>query len=267
MLPPLREVIARHGLAARRALGQHFLLDANLTQRIVRAAGPLAGRHVVEVGPGPGGLTRALLGIRRGERDGRRDRSARCRGDAGPGGDGRRSAAHCRRRCAGGRCCVAGADAAAGGGQSAVQHRDAAADRLAASGVRVRAADADVPAGGCRTDLRRAGHRRRMGACPYWRNGPAARSCCCGFRRVHSCRRPKVFSAVVGLVPHAEQPEPALFAAMERLTAAAFGQRRKMLRGALKPLGGEALAASRRTSRRTGGRKRCRSLNSIGWPG
>ena len=59
--PPLREVIARHGLAARRSLGQHFLLDENLTRRIVRAAGPLTGRHVVEIGPGPGGLTRALL--------------------------------------------------------------------------------------------------------------------------------------------------------------------------------------------------------------
>jgi 16S rRNA (adenine1518-N6/adenine1519-N6)-dimethyltransferase len=54
---------------------------------------------------------------------------------------------------------------------------------------------------------------------------------------------PKVWSAVVVLTPHAEQPPPALFAAMERLTAAAFGQRRKMLRGALKPLGGEALLA------------------------
>jgi 16S rRNA (adenine1518-N6/adenine1519-N6)-dimethyltransferase len=52
-----------------------------------------------------------------------------------------------------------------------------------------------------------------------------------------------VWSAVVVLTPHAEQPPPALFAAMERLTAAAFGQRRKMLRGALKPLGGEALLA------------------------
>ena len=59
--PKLREVIARHGLAAKRTLGQHFLLDANLTRRIVRAAGPLEGRHVVEIGPGPGGLTRALL--------------------------------------------------------------------------------------------------------------------------------------------------------------------------------------------------------------
>src|SRR4051794_10295625 len=59
--PPLREVIARHGLAARRALGQHFLLDGNLTARIVRSAGPLTGRQVIEIGPGPGGLTRALL--------------------------------------------------------------------------------------------------------------------------------------------------------------------------------------------------------------
>jgi len=60
-LPPLREVIARHGLSARKALGQNFLLDLNLTARIARVAGPLAGVTVVEVGPGPGGLTRALL--------------------------------------------------------------------------------------------------------------------------------------------------------------------------------------------------------------
>ncbi len=60
-LPPLREVIARHGLAARKALGQNFLLDLNLTSRIARASGALDGVHVLEVGPGPGGLTRALL--------------------------------------------------------------------------------------------------------------------------------------------------------------------------------------------------------------
>jgi 16S rRNA (adenine1518-N6/adenine1519-N6)-dimethyltransferase len=60
-LPPLRDVIRRHGLSAKKSLGQNFLLDLNLTARIARAAEPLAGATVVEVGPGPGGLTRALL--------------------------------------------------------------------------------------------------------------------------------------------------------------------------------------------------------------
>ena len=75
-LPPLREVIRRHGLGAKKSLGQNFLLDLNLTSRIARAAGPLENVTVVEIGPGPGGLTRALLaqGARRViavERDGR----------------------------------------------------------------------------------------------------------------------------------------------------------------------------------------------------
>jgi len=60
-LPPLREVIARHGLSAKKQLGQNFLLDLNLTSRIARTAGSLEGVTVIEVGPGPGGLTRALL--------------------------------------------------------------------------------------------------------------------------------------------------------------------------------------------------------------
>src|SRR5262252_2988821 len=60
-LPPLRETIAAHGLDARKRLGQHFLFDLNLTRRIARAVGDLAQATVVEVGPGPGGLTRALL--------------------------------------------------------------------------------------------------------------------------------------------------------------------------------------------------------------
>ncbi len=60
-LPPLREVIGRYGLRAKKSLGQNFLLDLNLTSRIARAAGPLAGVNVIEIGPGPGGLTRALL--------------------------------------------------------------------------------------------------------------------------------------------------------------------------------------------------------------
>lgn len=60
-LPPLRQTIAAHGLDARKRLGQHFLLDLNLTRRIARAAGGLAAGTTIEVGPGPGGLTRALL--------------------------------------------------------------------------------------------------------------------------------------------------------------------------------------------------------------
>jgi 16S rRNA (adenine1518-N6/adenine1519-N6)-dimethyltransferase len=62
-LPPLREVIRRHSLSARKSLGQNFLLDLNLTARIARAAGPLEDATVVEIGPGPGGLTRALLAL------------------------------------------------------------------------------------------------------------------------------------------------------------------------------------------------------------
>ncbi len=60
-LPPLRDVIAAHDLSPRKALGQNFLLDLNLTSRIARSAGDLAGFHVLEIGPGPGGLTRAIL--------------------------------------------------------------------------------------------------------------------------------------------------------------------------------------------------------------
>jgi 16S rRNA (adenine1518-N6/adenine1519-N6)-dimethyltransferase len=60
-LPPLREVIAAHGLSARKSLGQNFLMDLNLTGRIARTAGDLAACDVLEIGPGPGGLTRALL--------------------------------------------------------------------------------------------------------------------------------------------------------------------------------------------------------------
>jgi 16S rRNA (adenine1518-N6/adenine1519-N6)-dimethyltransferase len=62
-LPPLREVIRQHALSARKSLGQNFLLDLNLTARIARAAGPLEDATIVEIGPGPGGLTRALLAL------------------------------------------------------------------------------------------------------------------------------------------------------------------------------------------------------------
>ena len=62
-LPPLRDVIRQHALSARRSLGQNFLLDLNLTARIARSAGPLEDATIIEIGPGPGGLTRALLAL------------------------------------------------------------------------------------------------------------------------------------------------------------------------------------------------------------
>src|SRR6202140_16899 len=62
-LPPLREVIRRHALSARKSLGQNFLLDLNLTARIARAAGALEDAVIIEIGPGPGGLTRLLLAL------------------------------------------------------------------------------------------------------------------------------------------------------------------------------------------------------------
>lgn len=60
-LPPLRDIIKTYGLGAKKSLGQHFLLDANLTDRIARSAGSLEGKRVIEIGPGPGGLTRSIL--------------------------------------------------------------------------------------------------------------------------------------------------------------------------------------------------------------
>lgn len=239
-LPPLRDVIARHGLAARRSLGQHFLLDGNLTARIVRAAGDLTGRHVIEIGPGPGGLTRALL-------------ASEATDVTAVEIDPRAVAAMQElAEQTGPRLCVAAADAL---------KLDAAALVLAPRQV-----IANLPynvgslllVGWLRqasaferlTLMFQQEVGERLCAAPntaaYGRLSVLTQWTCAA----HIALRippeaftppPKVWSVVVSLVPHAEQPPPALFARMERLTAAAFGQRRKMLRGALKPLGGEAL--------------------------
>jgi 16S rRNA (adenine1518-N6/adenine1519-N6)-dimethyltransferase len=238
--PPLREVIARHGLAARRALGQHFLLDANLTQRIVRVAGTLTGRHVVEIGPGPGGLTRALLGS-----------------DAASV-----TVVELDRRA------VAAMEelAAAAGGRLHIVAGDVLALDVSALVSAPRQVVANLPYNIATPLLigwlRQARAFERLTL--MFQQEVAERICAApdtaAYGRLSilaqwTCRTelllrippaafvppPKVFSAVVGLVPHAEQPAPALFPVLERLTAAAFGQRRKMLRGALKGLGGEDL--------------------------
>ena len=240
--PPLRDVIARHGLAARHALGQHFLLDGNLTARIVRLAGPLDGRQVIEVGPGPGGLTRALL-----------DSAAAAV-----------TAIEIDRRAV-----AAMQDlATTAGGRLRVIAADALTLDAAALVDPPRRVIANLPYNIATPLLirwlRQAGRfegftlmfqqevAERIAAAPasraYGRLAVLAQWTCTatiGLRLPPAAfvPAPRVASAVVCLTPHAVQPDPARFAQMERLTAAAFGQRRKMLRAALRPAFGVAAEA------------------------
>ena len=237
-LPPLREVIRRHELSARKSLGQNFLLDLNLTGRIARAAGPLAGVTVIEVGPGPGGLTRALLAeganVIAIERD---DRAVAALAEI---------AAHYP-----GRLTVVPGDALEfdarpylGGGPVRVAanlpYNIATAllvswltvepwppwyDRLVLMFQR-EVAERIVAKPGSKT-------YGRLSVLAGWRSeakilfdiAPSA-----------FVPPPKVTSSLVQLVPRAA-PLPCDRRALERVTAAAFGQRRKMLRASLKSLG------------------------------
>ena len=240
-LPPLRDVIARHGLDARKSLGQHFLLDGNLTARIVRGAGSLTGRNVIEVGPGPGGLTRALLDT---------------------------NAASITVVEVDKRAILAMTELAATDARLRVLEADALSLDLTTLVAAPRRIVANLPyniatpllIGWLRQASEWEGMTLmfqqevadRIAAPPdssaYGRLSVLAQWVCdvtmlLRLPPAAFVPPPKVWSAVVGFTPHAAQPEPALFRAMEKLTAAAFGQRRKMLRGSLKPLGGEALLA------------------------
>lgn len=241
-LPPLRDVIARHGLDARRRLGQHFLLDGNVTARIVRIAGDLTGASVVEVGPGPGGLTRALL-------------ASACEIVLAIEIDPRAVAAIRELE-------------PDSGGRLRIVEADALTLDLAAMVPPPRHIIANLPYNVATPLLigwlRQAGlfHAmtlmfqqevaERICAAPdtpaYGRLSVLAQWLCTTELAMRLppaafVPPPKVASAVVRLVPRPAQPEPAALARMEQLTAAAFGQRRKMLRGALRSLGGEALLA------------------------
>ena len=237
----LRDTVARHGLDARKSLGQHFLLDEALCVRIAALAGDLTGRHVLEVGPGPGGLTRAL----------RATPAARV------------LAVELDRRAVAALAELA----AAHPGRLDVAEADALTVDPAAALSAPRRIIANLPYNVATPLLVRwlRGAAAVEGMTLMFQQEVAERICAApdteaygrlGVLAQWRCRAsfllrlppgafsppPKVWSAVVGLVPHPEDPGPELFAAMERLTAAAFGQRRKMLRGSLKPLGGaEAL--------------------------
>ncbi len=241
-LPPLRDVIARHGLAARHALGQHFLLDLNLTARIVRAAGDLAGRHVIEVGPGPGGLTRALLaspaaGVTAIELDPRAVGALRELEQAASGrlrvieADAR--ALNLTTLAPPPRRIVANLPYNVGTSLLIGWLRQASTFEAMTLMFQQEVADRLVAAPGTAT---------------YGRLSVLAQTVCAARILLRLPPEafvppPKVSSAVVQLVPHATQPTPALLASLERVTAAAFGQRRKMLRGALRGAGGAALLA------------------------
>jgi 16S rRNA (adenine1518-N6/adenine1519-N6)-dimethyltransferase len=233
-------VIARHGLGAKRALGQHFLFDLNLTRRIARAAGDLAQGTTIEIGPGPGGLTRALL----------------------------ESGAHVIAIERDERCLPALAEvAAAFPGRLEVRHADALAVDAHAIGAAPRRIVANLPYN-VATPLLLAwlAHATafesftlmfqkevadRLTAAPgggdYGRLAVAAQWRCTVARRFDISPQaftppPKVVSTVVSLIPRAAPLAPADPRALERVTAAAFGQRRKMLRQSLRSLGGDAAA-------------------------
>ncbi|WP_284734400.1 16S rRNA (adenine(1518)-N(6)/adenine(1519)-N(6))-dimethyltransferase RsmA [Sphingosinicella terrae] len=243
-LPPLREIIARHGLSASKALGQNFILDEQLLDRIAAIPGPLAGERAYEVGPGPGGLTRALL--RAGaelvavERD---------------------------------RRCLAALDetGAAFPGQLRVIEGDAlAVDEAIEAGpahvvanlpynvgtallVRWLGGEAWPPWWKSLTLMFQlevaerivarpgSGAYGRLAVLAQWRSLPRLAM------KVHRSAfvpPPKVMSAVIHIVPK-PQPEGVRSATLERLTAAAFGQRRKMLRRSLQSLPGALEALDR----------------------
>ena len=242
-LPPLRDVIARHRLSALKGLGQNFLLDLNLTARIARAAGSLEGVTVIEVGPGPGGLTRALLaaGARKVVAIERDERCLPALDEIAARYPGRLAVVHDDALAVDFARSGRGADADRR--QPPLQRRHAAPGRLAADralAAVLRIDDADVPARGGGTHRRDAGlevlraprrSRRLAKRCPHPVRHP---------RRRAFTPPPKVMSSVVGFIPK-PSPLPVDAAVLERVVAAAFGQRRKMLRQSLKTLGVDPL--------------------------
>ena len=237
-LPPLREVIAAHGLTANKALGQNFLLDEQLLDRIAAVPGNLAGRDVLEIGPGPGGLTRALL--RAGARVTAIERDARCLpalaelGDAFPG-----------------RLRVIEGDALEIDAGTLFDGPYAIASNLpynVGTALFTRWLDGSdwPPAWTSLTLMFQAEVARRIVAAPgsgeYGRLSVLAqwRSRAKIAMKVHRSAftpPPKVMSAIVHVVPDTA-PGGVSPGVLERLTAAAFGQRRKMLRQSLKGLPG-----------------------------
>ncbi|EDQ33820.1 dimethyladenosine transferase [Hoeflea phototrophica DFL-43] len=245
-LPPLRDIVATYGLAPRKALGQNFLFDLNLTGKIARAAGPLEGFTIFEIGPGPGGLTRALL-EQGAERVVAIERDQRCLPVL------EEISAHYP-----GKLEVVEADAldvdlaALAGGAPAKIVANLPYNVGTQLLINWLTVNPKAPFWTSMTLMFQKEVGQRIIAAPgsnhFGRLGVLA-----GWL-THAdilfdvppqafTPPPKVTSSVVQLVPRAD-PLPCELAKLERVTQAAFGQRRKMLRQSLKPLGGEALLES-----------------------
>ncbi|WCT75218.1 16S rRNA (adenine(1518)-N(6)/adenine(1519)-N(6))-dimethyltransferase RsmA [Sphingomonas naphthae] len=245
-LPPLREVIAAHGLSASKALGQNFLFDGQLLARIARVPGSLAGERVYEVGPGPGGLTRALLGA--GAEVVAVERDSRCLAPLAALSE----AVDGRLRVISGDALEVDEQAEAGAGAHIVANLPYNVGTALL--VRWLTLDAWPPWWRSLTLMFQKEVAERIVAKPgsdaygrlavlaQWRTTP---SIAFAVNRAAFVPPPKVTSAVVHIVP-GETPEGVSPKRLGDLTAAAFGQRRKMLRQSLKGLPGalDALAAA-----------------------
>lgn len=237
-LPPLRDVIRAHDLRAEKKLGQNFLLDLNLTSKIARGAGDLAGAAVFEIGPGPGGLTRAILGA---------------------GAENLTAVEYDPRAIA----ALQDLQNAAGGRLSILQADALETDILALAAARPTVIIANLPyniatplltgwlaqiyahPGAFRsmTLMFQKEVAQRIVATPHTKEYGRLSILCqwlCQTRVLFDIPAaaftppPKVTSTVVHFVPHPPAADRPTFAAVEKITAAAFGQRRKMIRGSMK---------------------------------
>ncbi len=240
-LPPLRDVIARYGLNASKALGQNFLLDAQLLARIARIPGDLDNAEVLEIGPGPGGLTRALLGA--GARVTAIERDRRCipalaeLGEAFPG----------KLRVIEGDALEIDPGPLFASDTGAKPHIVSNLPYNIGTALLVRWLSAEwAPWWQSLTLMfqREVAERivaptdgeayGRLAVLAQWRSRATLAM---PVHRSAFTPPPKVMSAVVYIVP-GEAPDGVRFGTLERLTAAAFGQRRKMLRQSLKSVAG-----------------------------
>jgi len=248
-LPPLREILEAQGLLAKKSFGQHFLLDLNLTRKIARLAGPLEGQTVIEVGPGPGGLTRALL-----EADAARviaiekdPRFVDLLQDLASAAGGRLTVIEADALSADEAALVA-ANPAPGFPDTPV-HVVANLPYNVGTPLLIKWLTGPFTPNSMTLMFQREVAQRivaSVGEDDYGRLAVISQACAvCRIAMTLPARAftppPRVESAVVRLDPRLDRPSPARRAKLETVTRTAFGQRRKMLRASLKSIGGEAL--------------------------